>query len=239
MIKERYIKNIDSIFTEQLQESLLIKTIAVIGCGAQGGFIAEFLARLGVGKILLWDGDVYVRSNLNRQIGCFENNIGAKKSSIIKDRIEAINSDISVIEHSWYFGEQENDNQELLSADFIFLSFDDSQNVVYTRELIRQVILQGVPALDCPNNLTGGFISIVTKRDLGHYDWFTETLKRQKENPNLVGLSTGYKCALIAAEAVNCMVQYFNQDRFAPIDSTLDIDIYHHQYFQSDRYGKF
>lgn len=44
---------------------------------------------------------------------------------------------------------------------------------------------------------------------------------------------------MIAAEAVNCMVQYFNQDRFTPIDSTLNLDTYHHNYEWCDKYGKF
>ena len=50
---------------------------------------------------------------------------------------------------------------------------------------------------------------------------------------------TGYKCALIAAEAVNQMVLYFKNSRYACIDTQLDIDIYHHKYTFSDKYGIF
>lgn len=109
MIDERYIKNLDEIFSENLQNLLLTKTIAIIGCGAQGGYIAEFIARLGVKKILLWDGDIYIRSNLNRQIGCLENNIGDKKSNLIESRIKAINSSIDVLNYPWFFGTQKED----------------------------------------------------------------------------------------------------------------------------------
>lgn len=82
-MEERYKQNQDDIFTENLQNQLLTKTISIIGCGGQGGYIAEFIARLGVKAIYLWDGDKYERSNLNRQIGCLENNIGEYKSSVI------------------------------------------------------------------------------------------------------------------------------------------------------------
>ncbi len=181
MIDERYIKNLDEIFSENLQNLLLTKTIAIIGCGAQGGYIAEFIARLGVKKILLWDGDIFIRSNLNRQLGCLENNIGSKKSTFIKNRITAINSSIDVIDFPWFFGTQEQDYQQLLQSDFIFLSFDDSRDVLQARTIIRKVIENGIPALDCPNNLLGGFISINTKKDLSHYDWFTVMLVDQKK----------------------------------------------------------
>ena len=77
----RYQKNIDEIFTQELQNKLLQKNIGVIGCGAIGGYILEYLSRLGVNSISFWDGDTYEISNLNRQIGCTENTIGLNKSS--------------------------------------------------------------------------------------------------------------------------------------------------------------
>lgn len=76
----RYQKNIDEIFTQELQNKLLQKNIGVIGCGAIGGYILEYLSRLGVNSISFWDGDVYEISNLNRQIGCTENTIGLNKA---------------------------------------------------------------------------------------------------------------------------------------------------------------
>ena len=43
----------------------------------------------------------------------------------------------------------------------------------------------------------------------------------------------------MAAEAVNQMVQYFNNCRFASVGSVLEIDMYHHRYNQHDKYGAF
>jgi tRNA A37 threonylcarbamoyladenosine dehydratase len=67
MIKEQYIKNIDNdTFPEEVQNILSSKNIAIIGCGGQGGYIIDFLARLGVNSISFWDGDNYETTNLNR-----------------------------------------------------------------------------------------------------------------------------------------------------------------------------
>lgn len=236
---ERYKRNIDTIFTSETQNNLLNKIIGVIGCGGQGGYICDFLARIGVKEILLWDGDQYDISNLNRQLGCFEYNIGKNKSEELKKYILGINSNIKVKNFNYYCGENPNDTNLLLSCDFIFLAFDNSQNIQQIRNLIRSIIIQGIPAIDCPNNYIGGFISIHTKKDLSLFDIFTETLIKESKLPREHGFSQSYKCAIIAAEAVNSMIQYFDNIPFAPVNSQLNIDIYHHQYSKADKFGIF
>ena len=49
-------------------ERLTEKTALIIGCGGLGGYVIEELARVGVGKLILVDGDVFSRSNMNRQL---------------------------------------------------------------------------------------------------------------------------------------------------------------------------
>lgn len=233
---QRYVRNIDEIFSENLQNLLLIKTFAIIGCGAQGGYIGEFLARLGVKEIHLWDGDIIERSNLNRQIISFQNNIGENKAQALSKRISLINSSIQLYEYPWFFGERVDDLNKLFSVDCIFIAFDESYNIKQTRHLVRQAILKGIPAIECPVGLLGGFVSINTSQDLSHYDTFTELLIEFEKHPK-AGFQA-YKCAIIAGEAINSMVEYFNKSKFAPTDSVLDIDIYHHRYTWSDKYSQ-
>ena len=90
----RYQKNIDEIFTQELQNKLLQKNIGVIGCGAIGGYILEYLSRLGVNSISFWDGDIYEISNLNRQIGCTEKTLGQNKAEVMYLRIKEIDSSL-------------------------------------------------------------------------------------------------------------------------------------------------
>lgn len=75
----------------------LLKTrVAILGCGGVGGYVGELCARLGVGEVLLFDGDVFEESNLNRQLGCLEKNIGRSKAEVMADRIKDINSAVDV-----------------------------------------------------------------------------------------------------------------------------------------------
>lgn len=44
------------------------KTVAVVGCGSLGGYIAHFLARAGVGRLILVDGDIFEAHNASRHV---------------------------------------------------------------------------------------------------------------------------------------------------------------------------
>ena len=104
-INERYHKNIDCMFSENDQRLLLSKNISVIGCGGQGGYILEFLTRLGVKSIHFWDGDKFEVSNLNRQNACNLDALGKNKAIVLEKQLSLINPDVQLFCHSYYFGE--------------------------------------------------------------------------------------------------------------------------------------
>lgn len=236
---KRYEKNIDIILTENIQKQLLNKHIAVIGCGGQGGYILEFLARLGVSSISFWDGDVYEESNLNRQIGCLINNLGQKKVDVLTQRLLLINNSINYYPHNWFFGDKESDLNDINHIDFIFYTADYNYNLLKMRNILREVIVKGVPLIDAPVTQLGGWIHIETNEDLGHFDYITEKYSKDLINKNFKANQSAYKCAIIAGEAVNQMIQYFSNSRYACKNTTLNIDLYHHKYSQSDRFGVF
>ena len=234
----RYQKNIDEIFTQELQNKLLQKNIGVIGCGAIGGYILEYLSRLGVNSISFWDGDIYETSNLNRQIGCTENTIGLNKAYTMKKRLTEINSSIILKEHQWFFGDNENDTLELFKCDFIFMGADGSYNIKTIQSNLQQVIKKNIPVIICPAQLLGGSV-FIHLYDIEHFNFYIDNMIYWSKNDNPTCSVPAYKCALVAAEAVNQMVQYFDNNKYASIDSELKIDIYHHKYIQSDRFGIF
>ena len=70
--------------------------ICVIGIGGVGSWVAESLARHGVGKITLIDMDHIVESNINRQIHALDSTNGESKIKAMKDRIMDINPQCQV-----------------------------------------------------------------------------------------------------------------------------------------------
>lgn len=93
---DRYTMNSGVISAEE-QSLLKHKTVFIAGLGGTGGYVAEHLARLGVGTIKAADGDVFNESNLNRQICCNESNLSMSKAVECEKRIKSINSDIGTV----------------------------------------------------------------------------------------------------------------------------------------------
>ena len=94
MKEVRYLRN--GIFEDKDQEVLKSKKVAVIGCGGLGGYVIEMLARLGVGHLVICDGDTFDETNLNRQLLATEVNIGASKVAEATKRVKEINSVVDV-----------------------------------------------------------------------------------------------------------------------------------------------
>lgn len=91
----RYLRNLGTIGLEG-QARLLRSTVAVVGLGGLGGYVAEALARMGVGRLILIDGDVFEEHNLNRQALSTERGLGESKAQIAKRRVTEINSAVEV-----------------------------------------------------------------------------------------------------------------------------------------------
>ena len=68
-------------------------TVAVFGIGGVGGFVAEALARAGIGHLVLIDNDTVSLTNINRQIVALHSTIGKYKTEVMRDRIADINPD--------------------------------------------------------------------------------------------------------------------------------------------------
>ena len=95
ILPERYSRNQKSLScADQLR--LLQSHVAIIGLGGLGGAVTEILARLGVGRLTLVDGDVFEESNLNRQLLSSPKQIGEKKVTAAAARVGKINPAVAV-----------------------------------------------------------------------------------------------------------------------------------------------
>jgi len=68
----------------------------VIGIGGVGSWVAEALARNGLGKITLIDLDDICITNINRQIHALTSTVGESKVEVMSERIKQINPDCLV-----------------------------------------------------------------------------------------------------------------------------------------------
>lgn len=103
--KDRYDRNFNT-FSPEEQKKLGASTVAIIGLGGLGGGVCEMLARVGIGRLILVDGDVFEVSNLNRQVLSEERLMGVPKAEAARDRVRAVNSGIEVIHRTEFLDER-------------------------------------------------------------------------------------------------------------------------------------
>ena len=94
-MKEKFSRTEMLVGADALQK-LNNSRVAVFGVGGVGGYVAESLARAGVGAIDLIDNDVVSESNINRQIIALTSTVGELKTEVMRQRILDINGDCQV-----------------------------------------------------------------------------------------------------------------------------------------------
>ena len=96
VLPARYQRSLGTVGWEG-QEKLLRAGVAVVGAGGLGGYIVEGLARMGVGRLVVIDGDVFEEHNLNRQLLCTEDTLGRPKTEVAVERARQVNAAVEVI----------------------------------------------------------------------------------------------------------------------------------------------
>jgi molybdopterin/thiamine biosynthesis adenylyltransferase len=90
ILPRRYLRNAGTVGV-QGQLALLQSSVAVVGLGGLGGYVVEGLARMGIGRLVLLDGDVFCDHNLNRQVLSSEPLLGVSKATVAGERVRQIN----------------------------------------------------------------------------------------------------------------------------------------------------
>ncbi|MHB8217087.1 MAG: HesA/MoeB/ThiF family protein [Candidatus Sulfotelmatobacter sp.] len=131
-------------FGAEGQATLASFSIGIIGLGGIGSVVAEQLAHLGVGRLLLLDPDVLEETNLNRVVGATRNNIGRPKVEVASELIRRINPQIQV---TAILGNVilSDDARRVLSSDFLFSCTDSHGSRAVINQLAYQYV---VPTID-------------------------------------------------------------------------------------------
>ena len=118
--------------------------VLIFGVGGVGGYVAEALARTGVGSITIVDKDTVSESNINRQIIALHSTVGRDKVDVLKERMLDINPELQVDARKCFFLP---DN----AHEFDFSQYDYIVDAVDTVTAKLQIIVQakeaGVPVI--------------------------------------------------------------------------------------------
>lgn len=138
-LEGRYGRNKKTLSDED-QLKLATSSVAIVGCGGLGGYIAEELARIGVGRLVLIDGDRLEVSNLNRQIMATELNIGQWKVEAARDRLQSVNSEVHIeVVRDWF--EEEKGPELFRAVDLVCDALDSRETRVMLERVCHQMEL--------------------------------------------------------------------------------------------------
>ncbi len=85
------------LFKKEAMDKLANSNVLIVGLGGVGSFAAEFIARAGVGKMTIVDGDVVDITNINRQLPALHSTVGLPKIELVGDRLMDINPELELI----------------------------------------------------------------------------------------------------------------------------------------------
>ncbi|MFP4078073.1 MAG: HesA/MoeB/ThiF family protein [Candidatus Izemoplasmataceae bacterium] len=197
-------------------------SVLLVGAGGLGGYVANGLIRLGVGKLTIVDMDTYETSNLNRQLFSSIETIGAYKAEVVRDSCLEINPEASI---TAYLKPVETLDEKLAEVPFDLVI--DAVDTVATRLFLETFSSRkGVPLLHGAIGGWYGQIGIampgsgLLSRIYGDKEAGLEkTLGSPTFTPGVVGCMMVSEC-----------VKYVLKDERALINRILFIDLLHHDY---------
>lgn len=127
-------------------ELLKSACVAVFGLGGVGSWCVEALARAGVGRLMLVDGDNVSDSNRNRQLPALCSTVGQAKTAVMEARVRDINPECAVTARKEIFSA---DNAHTFPFDQFSYVVDAIDTVSAKIELICRSVNAGTPIISC------------------------------------------------------------------------------------------
>ena len=96
-MQKNWLERTELLIKENGIEKLQNANLLIVGLGGVGSFAAEFLARSGVGKMTIVDGDTVDITNINRQLPALHSTIGKSKVEVVAHRLLDINPKLELV----------------------------------------------------------------------------------------------------------------------------------------------
>ncbi|MBQ8791901.1 MAG: tRNA threonylcarbamoyladenosine dehydratase [Ruminiclostridium sp.] len=146
-------KRTSMLIGEEKVNILKKKTVAVFGVGGVGGYVAEALARVGIGHIVLIDKDEVSDSNRNRQIIALTSTIGRPKVEVMKERILDINPGARVTAKQCFFLPETADEFDFSDYDYVVDAVDTVTAKLLIIERCKQACVPVISSMGTGNKL--------------------------------------------------------------------------------------
>lgn len=137
-------------------EKLKNARVAVFGLGGVGGYVAEALARAGVGALDLIDNDTVSLSNINRQILALHSTIGLPKTEAAKQRLADINPNLKIVCHNCFYLPETAGDFDFAQYDYVADAIDTVAGKIALVQRAAEVNTPIICAMGAGNKLNAG-----------------------------------------------------------------------------------
>ncbi|CAG0944344.1 ThiF family adenylyltransferase [Geobacter sp.] len=144
LIDEEFSRNI-GILAREDQKRLLSSRVAVAGAGGVGGLHLLTLARLGIGKFIIADPDIFEPVNINRQYGALHSTMNRNKAEVLAEMVKDINPSAEVRVFSE--GVSTENIESFLDGVDVFVDGIDFFEIEIRRLLFNRCRVKGIYAL--------------------------------------------------------------------------------------------
>ncbi|MGW8194602.1 MAG: HesA/MoeB/ThiF family protein, partial [Desulforhopalus sp.] len=145
------------------QLRLLHSHVVIVGLGGLGGTVTEILARVGVGRLTLVDGDNFDESNLNRQLLSKIDSLGLSKAKAAEKRVAEVNPAVEVTVVDQFFN-KDNSLEILFGASLAVDCLDTIPDRFVLEDGCRR---EGIPLVSAAIGGTSGQAVITFPGDPG------------------------------------------------------------------------
>ncbi|MCG7279949.1 tRNA threonylcarbamoyladenosine dehydratase [Chryseobacterium taklimakanense] len=191
-MSKKWLERTELLIKEKGTEKLQNANVMVVGLGGVGSFAAEFLARSGIGKMTIVDGDTVDITNINRQLPALHSTVGKTKAEIVAARLTDINPALELTVKTEFLN-PENMGEILDSQNFDYV-LDCIDSVSPKLSLIKESRRRKIKIISCMG--AGGKMdaSKIQVKDISKtYNCYLakQVRKRLKRESNL---QKGFKC---------------------------------------------
>lgn len=156
--------------TEDEQQSIRAKRVAIAGAGGVGFEHAVTLARLGIEKFSISDFDIFEIHNLNRQAGAFLSTLEMPKISVLERVLKDINPNCSI--EVFPEGINSTNISEFLADVDIYIDSLDFFVIDIREQVFKHCRLQGIPAITAAPLGMGTSVLCFTDSSMTFSDYF-------------------------------------------------------------------
>lgn len=174
--------------------------VLVIGLGGVGSFAAEFLARSGVGRITIIDGDTVDLTNTNRQLPALHSTVGQPKTSVMATRMKDINPDLDLVVREEFLTPETVKTLITDDYDYVFDCIDSVQPKQYVIVACKQRGVRVVSSMGAGGRLDPSKVQVADLSETFNCPFAQQVRKGLKKKGVRRGVTVVFSSEIVSKE---------------------------------------